>query len=123
MDNFDEFIRNKSEYKEARSEKYKYDSKERLSKILKKKVETTMIGAISSIEDHFGFLWEIKDSDMTAEKKFMYELFQKIRSEILDKGNAQARNIDAELNQYEVKWMRYSMNIPVKPRDGGKENA
>lgn len=123
MDNFDEFIRNKSEYKEARSEKYKYDSKERLSKILRKKVETTMIGAISSIEDHFGFLWEIKDSEMTAEKKFMYEIFQKIRSEILDKGNSQARNIDAELNQYEVKWMRYSMNIPVKPRDGGKENA
>ena len=48
MDNFDEFIRKKSQYKEARTEKYKYDSKDRLSKILKKKVETTMIGAISS---------------------------------------------------------------------------
>ena len=39
MDNFDEFIRKKSQYKEARTEKYKYDSKDRLSKILKKKVE------------------------------------------------------------------------------------
>ena len=121
MEDFDKLIRKRSEYKEARSEKYRYDSKERLSKILKKKVETTMIGAISSIEDHFAFLWTAEDSEMTTEKKFMYEAFQKVRSEILDKGNAQARNVDAELNQYEVKWMKYSMDIPVKP-NGGREN-
>ena len=81
-ENFDELIRNKSEYREARTEKYKYDSKDRLSKILRKKVETTMIGAISSIEDHFSFLWNAEDSEMTSEKKFMYEVFQKVRSEI-----------------------------------------
>tara|TARA_Y100001938_G_C8092274_1_gene435790 strand:- start:2130 stop:2504 length:375 start_codon:yes stop_codon:yes gene_type:complete len=121
MENFDEFIRNKSQYREARTEKYKYDSKDRLSKILRKKVETTMIGAISSIEDHFAFLWTAEDSQMTEEKKFMYELFQKVRSEILDKGNTQARNVDAELNQYEVKWLRYSMDIPVKTNLGGNK--
>ena len=59
---------------------------------------------------------------MTQEKKFMYELFQKVRSEILDKGNTQARNIDAELNQYEVKWLRYSVNIPIKPTGGTQED-
>jgi hypothetical protein len=122
MENFDEFIRNKSQYKEARTEKYKYDSKDRLSKILRKKVETTMIGAISSIEDHFAFLWTAEDSEMTEEKKFMYELFQKVRSEILDKGNTQARNVDAELNQYEVKWLRYSVSIPIKPSGGTQED-
>ena len=122
-ENFDELIRNKSEYKEARTEKFRYDSKERLSKILRKKVETTMIGAISSIEDHFSFLWNAKDSEMTEEQKFMYELFQKVRSEILDKGNSQARNVDAELNQYEVRWMRYSVDIPIKQNEiGGKEH-
>ena len=117
MENFDDLIRNKSEYKDARSERYKYDSKDRLSKILRKKVETTMIGAISSLEDHFSFLWSADDSEMTEEKKFMFDIFQKVRSEILDKGNSQSRNIDAELNQYEVKWMRYSVEIPVKPND------
>ena len=82
-----------------------------------------MIGAISSIEDHFAFLWTAEDSQMTEEKKFMYELFQKVRSEILDKGNTQARNVDAELNQYEVKWLRYSMDIPVKTNlVGNKED-
>jgi len=122
MENFDDLIRNKSEYKDARSERYKYDSKDRLSKILRKKVETTMIGAISSLEDHFSFLWSADDSEMTEEKKFMFDIFQKVRSEILDKGNSQARNIDAELNQYEVKWMRYSVEIPIKTNDGGRTN-
>ena len=124
MENFDDIIRKRSEYKQARAEKYKYDSKDRHSKILRKKVETTMIGAISSIEDHFSFLWEAKDSEMTEEKKFMYETFQKVRSEILDKGNTQARNVDAELNQYEVKWMRYSIEMPIKQnKEGGTDNA
>ena len=120
MENFDDLIRNKSEYKDARSERYKYDSKDRLSKILRKKVETTMIGAISSLEDHFSFLWAAQDSEMTEEKKFMFDIFQKVRSEILDKGNSQSRNIDAELNQYEVKWMRYSVEMPVKTNEGGR---
>ena len=53
MDEFNELIRQQKEYKSVRDDKYKYDSKHRLSKILKKKVETTMIGALSSLEEHF----------------------------------------------------------------------
>ena len=79
-----------------------------------------MIGAISSLEDHFSFLWTNQDSEMTDEQRFMFDIFQKVRSEILDKGNTQARNVDAELNQYDIKWMRYSMNIPVQNNLGGK---
>jgi hypothetical protein len=51
---------------------------------------------------------------MSDQQKMMYDLYQKLRSEILDKGNTQARNIDAELSQYDIKWLRYSVNIPVK---------
>ena len=43
----------------------------------------------------------------------MKDIYQKIRSEILDKGNNQARNIDAELAQYDVEWLKYSVTIPV----------
>lgn len=113
MDDINNLIRKNNEYKKMREDKYQQDSKDRLSKIIKKKVETTMIGALSSIEQHFGFLWE-SNGKLTPEQQAMYDLYQKIRSEILDKGNAQARNIDAELAHYDVKWLRYSMNIPVK---------
>jgi hypothetical protein len=55
----------------------------------------------------------------------MYDLFQKVRSEILDKGNTQARNVDAELSQYEVKWLRYTMQMPVtqEPKEGDSNDS
>lgn len=99
------------DYKKIRDKKYKTDSKDRLSKILKKKIQTTMIGALSSIEENLAFLWENDNPKFT--KNDMKELYNKIRSEILDKGNNQARNVDAELAQYEVEWLRYSVKIPV----------
>ena len=121
MENFDDLIRQQSEYKSIREDKFKQDSRDRLSKILKKKVETTMIGALSSIEDHFAFLWTSKDGGMSPEQKIMYDTFQKVRSEILDKGNTQSRNVDAELAQYEVKWLRYQTSIPVISRKTGEK--
>ena len=115
MDEFNELIRQQKEYKSVRDDRYKYDSKHRLSKILKKKVETTMIGALSSLEEHFAFLWTNRSGgDLTPEQQIMYDTFQKVRSEILDKGNSQARNVDAELSQYDIRWLRYCVDIPVK---------
>ena len=104
--------KDKSEYKKAREQKYKSDSKDRLSKIMKKKIQTTMIGALSSIEEHLGFLWE-GDSEQA---RLMKDIYGKIRSDILDKGNNQARNIDAELSHYEVEWLKYSIQMPVIKR-------
>lgn len=101
------------DYKHRRKEKYKLDSKDRLSKILKKKVQTTMIGALSSMEKHFGKLWNNGNSPMTEEQEVLFNLYKEMRSEILDKGNHQARNIDAELAQYDVEWLRYNVTIPV----------
>jgi hypothetical protein len=72
-----------------------------------------MIGALSTIEENFGFLWNSPDGKLTKEQEAMKNLYNKIRSDILDKGNNQARNIDAELSQYDVEWLRYSMKMPV----------
>lgn len=101
------------DYKSIRDKKYQIDSKDRLSKILKKKVQTTMIGALSSMEKYFGFLWNNDTNKLTEDQKKMLELYQAMRSEILDKGNHQARNIDAELSQYNVEWLRYNIIMPV----------
>jgi hypothetical protein len=100
---------NNSEYKRVRDKNYKLESKDRLSKIMRKKIQTTMIGALSSIEENLGFLW---DGDEEQHKLYK-ELYDKIRSEILDKGNNQARNIDAELSHYDVEWLKYSITMPV----------
>ena len=116
--NYADLIRSKPDYKQTREDKYKVDSKDRLSKIMRKKIETTMIGALSTIEEHFGFLWNNEDgTPLTAEQTTMKDLYQQVRSEILDKGNNQARNTDAELSQYEVEWLKYSMELPVIKRN------
>ena len=101
------------DYKRAREEKYKIESRDRLSRILKKKIQTTMIGALSSIEENFEFLWKSDGKALTKDQELMKNLYNKVRSEILDKGNNQARNIDAELAQYDIEWLRYSVQIPV----------
>lgn len=103
-----------NKYSIKRYSKYKEDSRERLSGNVKKKMQTTMIGAISSIEEHFGFLWQ----NNTPEAEEMRQLFFRLRSEILDKGNYQIRNIDAELAQYDVEWLRFRLEMPVKPIKG-----
>jgi len=111
--------------KDVAKEKYKHDSRDRLSKISRKKIQTTMVGALSSIETHFGFLWgQDKQSDLTDDEKFMKEIFEKVRAEIFDNGNSQMRNLSVELEQYEVEWLRYHMDLPVKPEGpkNGKEN-
>jgi hypothetical protein len=102
------------DYKKLRESKYKNDSKDRLSKILKKKIQTTMIGALSTLEENFSFLWTNESGGpLTKDQETMKTLYNKVRSEILDRGNNQARNIDAELAQYEVEWMRYQIKMPV----------
>ena len=113
MNDYNSLLKQSLDLKKKRDDRYKEVSKDRLFQVAKKKVQTTMIGALSSIETHLGFLWD-SDGEMSEQQKMMYDLYQKLRSEILDKGNTQARNVDAELSQYEIKWLRYSVNIPVK---------
>ena len=75
MDNFRDISAQHSNYKKTRENKYKLDSKERLTKIVKKKIQTTMIGALSSIEENFGFLWTNEDGELTNDQKIMKDLY------------------------------------------------
>ncbi len=104
------------------SAKYNQDSKERLTKIATTKIKTTMIGALFVIEKHFGFLWGLDENGkdtgeiLSPEEEHMKNLFEEIiRSEILDLGNSQMRNMTAEIQQYEVEWKRYHLQLPVRP--------
>jgi hypothetical protein len=116
---YEDLIRASTKYKADKDSKYREDSKDRLLNISRKKVQTTMIGALSTIEKHFGFLWGCEEEvdNLTDEQKHMRDIFEEARSEILDKGNSQMRNLETEFVQYDVKWLRYSMTLPVKTVD------
>jgi len=116
MEDYDDLIRKSDKFKSDKEERYKEVSKQRLLKIGQKKIQTTMIGALSSVEKHFGFLWGHEQEDeLTAEQQHVKSLFEEIRAEILDRGNNQIRNLEAELAHYDVNWLRYHISIPFKP--------
>jgi hypothetical protein len=115
-DNYTELVRKSADFKTTKADQYLDMSKERLLKIGRKKIQTTMIGALSTLEKRFGFLWgQDQDEDLTPEQEHMKELYEEIRSEILDRGNNQMRNLEAEFVQYDIKWLRYTVKLPVIP--------
>ena len=90
-------------------------SKHRLKKEIKKKIQTTMIGSLSSIERYFGFLWgEDSEEELTKDQERMRDIFEDLRTEILDKGNIKIRNADAEIDSYDVSWNKYHINLPIR---------
>ena len=104
MDDYNALLKQSLDLKGKRQEKYKELSKDRLYKIAKKKIQTTMIGALDTIEKSFGFLWE-SDEELTNEQ---------------DRGNTQMRNLEAEMTQYDISWNRHTINLPVIER--GEDN-
>jgi len=109
-------IKEKREREKRGEEEYKKTSREKLKKIACSKIRTTMIGALDIIEKALS-LDEDDGSEAYAATRRLYE---KIRQDILDKGNTQIRNLESEFEQYEVKWLRYTLNLRVK--ENGNES-
>lgn len=109
MDDYDHYESAKrvAEFKKAREEKLKEVSKNRLLKIAKKKIQTTMIGALSAIEKHFENLLAQDDPRIN-------HVFEELRSEILDRGNTQIRNLEAEFSHYDIVWKKNTIILPFK---------
>ena len=115
-ESYAELVRKSEKYKTDKTNKNKEVSKDRLLKISKKKIQTTMIGALSTVEKHFGFLWGHESPDaLTPEQEHMKELYDLVRSEILDRGNNQGRNLETEFMNYDITWLRYQITLPLKP--------
>ena len=107
---------NNQRQKAAKEKKYKDSSKKRLSNIVSTKIKTSFIGAISSCEKNFGFLWGHgkDDPELTKQELEMKELWEEVRTEILDNGNTQLRAASNEIDNYSISWERYNLGINVE---------
>jgi|TARA_B100000963_G_C22503670_1_gene615006 hypothetical protein len=124
MEDYNKFLKESIDYKKSREDRYREVSKDALFKASKKKIQTTMIGALSTIEEHFGFLWgfELSDDDLTPEQKHVKSIFEDVRAKILDRGNTQIRSLESEFVNYEISRKKYFINLPVaKPK--GEEDG
>ena len=124
MEDYNKFLKDSIDYKKSREDRYKEVSKDALFKASKKKIQTTMIGALSTIEEHFGFLWgfELPEDQLTPEQKHVKSRFEDVRAKILDRGNAQIRSLESEFVNYEISKKKYFINLPMaKPK--GEEDG
>lgn len=123
---YNNFLKQSINLKNIREERRKEVSKDALFKSCKKKIQTTMIGALDTIEKQFGFLWAFDDQqELNEQQKQMKDIYDEVRAAILDKGNTQIRNLEAEFSSYEVTKKRYQIDLPVanNSNSGEKKNG
>lgn len=74
-----------------------------LYELLRKRIMTTMIGAIASLE---------KFSDLMTEEEF-----QSLRTEIMDKGNDQIRKLKEDLSGFSIS-IKKTIFVPLRRNKG-----
>lgn len=111
--------------KKQNEEKYKANSKNKLIKRLSKGFNTTMIGALDTLEKNFGYLWghEKDDDELTENELVLGEVWQDIRNEILDNGHNQKNLVIDELECYSIRYEGYSnFKLVLNKKDRDHEN-
>lgn len=121
-----DFLKQSLEYKNARESRHKDLSRDKLFKAAKKKIQTTMIGALSTLEESFGFLWGIglTEEDRSEEHRKIQELYEEARAKILDRGNTQIRNLETEFVNYDITRKKYLISLPMATaKEGDPKNG
>lgn len=104
--------------KDIRNGRIAHDSKERLKKIAQRKFRTCFISALSEFESQFGVsLWGhgLLEEEMTPEQIDNRAIWEQVRKNILDKGNAQSRALGMEIDLHHVEFQGYHMQFGGKP--------
>ena len=109
QDEYLQFRHNKNKKRTESNEKYQDSSKRRLSNIVKKKFNTTIIGSLAAFEDQFGDLWGhgLPVSDLDEDQRYWRDIWMDTRAKVLDNGNSNLRAAESEISQYTLSWNRY----------------
>ena len=121
---YEAFLKKSLDLKAIRESRSKDVSRDQLFKTAKKKIQTTMIGALSTLEEGFGFLWgfEDGDEDKTPEQKHIHDIYEEVRAKILDRGNTQIRSLESEFINYEIVRKKHFISLPVSKPKGEDNN-
>lgn len=106
--------------KDAMKERLALDSKDRLKDIASSKFRTCYIYALAEFENIFGCeIWGhgLSDSELTTDQKVNKIRWDRIRKNILDKGNTQSRALGMEIDLHTVNFSGYRITF------GGRSNG
>ena len=80
-----------------------------------KRMQTTMIGALSKMENNFGHLWgHFKEGPLTEQEENFADLWDDTRNAILNQGNAQIRNLQQDYWDYNKHKIPLTMKTTFK---------
>lgn len=99
------------------TDEQKNQMRQRLKDISAKKFMTTMIFSLAEFEKMFGDLWGhgLPINELDEEQLESRKDWEECRQRILDNGNKQKRNFNAELDMHEVIWNRYNYTlVPIE---------
>jgi len=86
-----------------------------INNILNKRIQTTMIGALSEFEKAFGYLWgyqKPEEEELTEKEEKFLDLWEEARNRILNNGNNQLRKAVSEINKAQGKFnYNYKFNV------------
>ena len=117
------FMDIKQKSREASQANFAEESRKRLDKIISQKMNTTFIGAISAFESNFGFLWGAgKKGELTEDEQHLLNIWQRVRTDILNNGNNQLRALRNELQNHSVSWNRHTLTIKADEENNGRED-
>lgn len=102
--------------KRLNNEHYENNSKKRLIKAIEKKAKTSMIGTLARCEENLGFLWghDLDEEELTREQLKYADIWENLRTEILNHCNSQLRAMIEEISQYTIKWDQYKIDFIIK---------
>lgn len=120
-DDFDILMRRKREMDTKRSQVKSQASKQKLCEAVEKRIKTSFISALSSMETHLSCLWEDGDnSPRTSTQEELYQIYQTIRKEVFDKGHQQIRELKGDLVNFEVNFKQYQLDLNFKGEEGNE---
>lgn len=85
--------------------------------ILKKRFQTTMIGALYEFEKSFGYLWgyhKEENEELTDKEEKFLDIWEETRNKILNTGNNQLRKAVSEIQNNKGPAQRYSYKFNTK---------
>lgn len=88
---------------------------DRLKNIAEKKIKTAFIGALDEFEKEFSYLFDNELNDLMKLK------WEKVRKNILDRGNLQIRGMLAELDLHEIMFVGQRIEFGSK-KDAGQNS-
>lgn len=100
------------EHTEKKHDKYFVGSREKLKAAIRHKIKRTFVGALDAIER------ELDAWDFTAKEREQF--MAAVRRRVLGNGNDQIRNMEAELEKYNIEFIPY--HIEFRMLEGGSND-